>query len=276
MIQLLENHADKALRDFLLEDIALNYFLLLAMDSGKDYFSEIFVEKDEEALKGALFIRKSGTVQCYLPFLNEGSTALWGAFFTEVLCHQVILPKIYYEALGLETIFPEAIEKAYIANLTEGSLNLKENHELNLEKLKQLGYSFEKHEASDALDIEGLYKQVFETYSSHQTIERRLIQRGRGVKVLFQSQLVSSVCSEYETEQNALIVGVATLKEHCGKGLATTLLYGICKELLNENKTLWLQYDNPKAGNIYKSLGFVEQYAIVHAQKTNNVIQPQT
>lgn len=267
MIQLLENHRDEALREFLLEDIALNYFLLLAMDSGKDYFSEIYVEKDEEALKGALFIRKSGTVQCYLPFLNESSTAVWRGFLADIQCFKVILPKMYYEALGLETVFPEAIEKAYIAKLTEGSLKLEGNQALNLEKLKHLGYGFEKHETSDALDIEGLYKQVFETYSSHQTIEKRLVHRGRGVKVLLQSQLVSSVCSEYETEKNALIVGVATLKEHCGKGLATTLLYNICKELLNEKKTLWLQYDNPKAGNIYKSLGFVEQYAIVHAQK---------
>jgi uncharacterized protein len=73
-----------------------------------------------------------------------------------------------------------------------------------------------------------------------------------------EGNIISSASTSAENKYSAMIVGVATLPEYRGKGYATTCVYYLSKELLNENKTLCLFYDNPVAGQIYRQLGFRE------------------
>ncbi len=44
--------------------------------------------------------------------------------------------------------------------------------------------------------------------------------------------------------------------EHRRKGYTSQILSKICSDLIAENKTPCLFYDNPKAGSIYHRLGF--------------------
>jgi predicted GNAT family acetyltransferase len=53
-----------------------------------------------------------------------------------------------------------------------------------------------------------------------------------------------------------MIVGVCSHPEKRNQGLASLCMEALCHDILAEGKTLCLFYDNPKAGSIYKRLGF--------------------
>jgi len=71
-------------------------------------------------------------------------------------------------------------------------------------------------------------------------------------------KLVSSVATTAETSDTAIIVGLMTLPEYRGKGFGTLCLLRICQDLINNGKTVYLTYDNPNAGRIYRKIGFRE------------------
>ena len=70
--------------------------------------------------------------------------------------------------------------------------------------------------------------------------------------------MVSSASSTAENSKSAMIVGVGTRPGYEMRGYATHIMEKLCTDLLNEGKTLCLFYHNPKAGVIYKRLGFVD------------------
>ena len=70
--------------------------------------------------------------------------------------------------------------------------------------------------------------------------------------------MVSSASSTAENSQSAMIVGVGTRPGYEKRGYATHIMEKLCTNLLKEGKILCLFYHNPKAGAIYKRLGFVD------------------
>ncbi|WP_105616288.1 GNAT family N-acetyltransferase [Vallitalea okinawensis] len=71
-----------------------------------------------------------------------------------------------------------------------------------------------------------------------------------------EGEMISVAQTTAENSMSAMVVGVATLKGYRGKGLMSSCLSKLCKDVLLEGKTLCLFYDNPKAGSIYHRLGF--------------------
>lgn len=67
---------------------------------------------------------------------------------------------------------------------------------------------------------------------------------------------ISTVATTAETTKNAMIIGVATNTSARQRGLASIQMSYLMKKYFNKNKYLCLFYDNPKAGAIYKRLGF--------------------
>ncbi len=61
-----------------------------------------------------------------------------------------------------------------------------------------------------------------------------------------------------ENSKFAMVVGVATKKEYREQGYMGKCLSKLCSDLLKRNKTLCLFYDNPKAGRVYRRIGFKE------------------
>jgi predicted GNAT family acetyltransferase len=53
-----------------------------------------------------------------------------------------------------------------------------------------------------------------------------------------------------------MVVSVATMMVHRGKGLMCMCLSRLCQDVLAEGKSLCLFYDNPEAGKVYHRLGF--------------------
>ena len=80
-----------------------------------------------------------------------------------------------------------------------------------------------------------------------------------GLKLFIEkdNEIVSTVATTAETTVSAMVVGVATLPTHRQKGYASKLMISLMEEYFqNRNKELCLFYNNPKAGKIYKRLGF--------------------
>ncbi|WP_042272849.1 GNAT family N-acetyltransferase [[Clostridium] dakarense] len=69
-------------------------------------------------------------------------------------------------------------------------------------------------------------------------------------------EIISVAQTTAENTKLAMVVGVATKKEYRKQGLVSKCLSRLCNDLLKEDKTLCLFYDNPKAGKIYHEIGF--------------------
>jgi predicted GNAT family acetyltransferase len=79
---------------------------------------------------------------------------------------------------------------------------------------------------------------------------------GRTYYVESEGEVITTASTSAENSLSAMIIGVATHHEYRGQGLATSVVAQLCADLLQEEKSLCLFYDNPQAGVIYKRLGF--------------------
>ncbi|CAH2215277.1 GNAT family N-acetyltransferase [Tepidibacter aestuarii] len=87
-------------------------------------------------------------------------------------------------------------------------------------------------------------------------IVKRNFESGRAYYIEEDEEIVSISQTTAENTNSAMIIGVCTHPKYRKKGYASACVSHICMELLKENKTLCLFYDNPKAGKMYKKLGF--------------------
>ncbi|WP_442604158.1 GNAT family N-acetyltransferase [Paenibacillus sp. KN14-4R] len=101
----------------------------------------------------------------------------------------------------------------------------------------------------------------FKNYSNRPNARESLLKvMESGVSRTFytedQGEMTSVASTTAENSLSAMIVAVCTLDEHRNKGLASEVMTALCKQILSEGKNLCLFYENPKAGAIYKRLGF--------------------
>lgn len=89
--------------------------------------------------------------------------------------------------------------------------------------------------------------------SLHKTLESNT---GRTYYIEQEDKVIATASTSAENSMSAMIIGVATHQAHRGQGLATYVMAQLCTDLLQEGKSLCLFYDNPKAGAIYKRIGF--------------------
>lgn len=97
-------------------------------------------------------------------------------------------------------------------------------------------------------------------------ITNNLEQGGVGFGLFEKEKLVSTVYTTATTTSGAMIVGVATLPESRNQGYASALVSKLCSHCFEEGLDfLCLFFDNPKAGAIYKRLGFeiVDRWGIM-------------
>lgn len=124
----------------------------------------------------------------------------------------------------------------------------------------------EIREINSVEDLEKLYYllvQIDEFGIKNNTLEEYLRSAVRGLEMgtkLYiekDQKMVSTVATTADTTINAMVVGVATAKDYRQHGYASQLMIRLMDKYINHlNKSLCLFYDNPKAGKIYKRLGF--------------------
>lgn len=93
-----------------------------------------------------------------------------------------------------------------------------------------------------------------------------------------ESKIVSTATATCETDKNAMIIGVGTDPDpaHRKKGYASACSAALVQDLNKRGKSATLFYDNPKAGSIYKKLGFKElgMWKTIEFDRRMNEITP--
>lgn len=87
---------------------------------------------------------------------------------------------------------------------------------------------------------------------------RRVLKHGRIFVAEEEGVLVSAALTNAETPDMAMIGGVFTPPDRRNRGYATACMDALCRDLLRDGIQPCLFYDNPKAGSIYRRLGFRE------------------
>ena len=104
-----------------------------------------------------------------------------------------------------------------------------------------------------------LYESIDEFENTTVENIKNGLKTGRGYCIEINKKVVAMAKSTLETRTHAMLVGVGTHPDFRNKGLATKCVVKICKEIISENKTPCLFYDNIEAGKIYNKLGFKEK-----------------
>lgn len=121
-------------------------------------------------------------------------------------------------------------------------------------KDRSIGYHISDLEVRDLPEVVEIYKTVFKGFSSLDYMEEKLLStRGRGVVLKIDGRIVSVAQTDFESRNQAVIVGVATRPEGQGKGYAFACMMHLCRKLVNEGKTMGLLYERDV---IYGRLGF--------------------
>ena len=231
---------------FVLNDIARNYFILLAFENKKPFYHQIIGEwGTDKELKAVLLKRKSGNMQFYAKedFDIEG----FSKWIRNMEFKALISPGSYCDKFLDKGLFTSVKEGAIIAELTSE----------NFYRAEQKKYKIEYITLSDLDEVVRLYEKVFPSFSTKEVmIERLAGGRGRGLCIRMNGEIVSVAQSEFETDKAALIVGVATKPGFQKRGLAMSCVWELSRRLLGEKKDVYLQYDNLDAGRIYSKIGF--------------------
>lgn len=131
----------------------------------------------------------------------------------------------------------------------------------------------------DAPEIVSLYLQIAEFRGNYagradraaEEIRSNLECGGRSYGAFRNGKLTSIVSTTAENSVSAMVVGVATLPEARGLGLASRLVADLCREVLSDGRQfLCLFYDNPQAGKIYFKIGFADIGSYAMLKKSTN------
>ena len=113
-------------------------------------------------------------------------------------------------------------------------------------------------DARRILDLLVTIEEFSGTFRSTDEICRKIESRSGRVYFIENEakDVVCNVQTAAENSKSAMVVAVATHKDYRKRGFMAQCLSKLCRDLLNENKTLCLFYDNPEAGAVYHKLGF--------------------
>lgn len=237
-------------------DVARNYFILLGLKNKTAVYDNIYGEYNEAKLQAILLKRKSGTLQFFAP--GEFDAEAFSIIISKLNYTSMIGPGSYCNIFLDKDLFSSKTNGAYIAKLDR---ELMHNPSKEQQKTKDLL-------VKDLDKIIKLYKTVFKSFSSKEIMKGKLeSKRGRGLYIEENGEIISVSQTDFETEDSAVIVGVATKPEYRCKGLATLTLKELSNLLLEEGKDLYLQYENLEAGKIYEKLGFEIIDQVIHLKK---------
>lgn len=139
------------------------------------------------------------------------------------------------------------------------SNNMPDAEELILRRL-------EENDVPEAIgmltDIEE-FARTYKKTKRDEHIKHMTDEMAQGGKVtvggFLNGRLVTVASTSAENSESAMVVGVATVKEHRGKGYASAAVTALCQDCFERGKKyICLFYSNPVAGRIYNRIGFKE------------------
>ncbi|MBH0172750.1 GNAT family N-acetyltransferase [Fictibacillus sp. 23RED33] len=236
--------------DYLSEEPALNLFIIADIENfgyetdSQDIWADV---DDNESITGIL-LRYKGN---YLPYAKGEINA---KAFSEIINKDKSYEMLSGKKEITEQFIPylnfERTKELYFAELKDAKAL---NHNSSRQNIIQ----------ADVKDVESLMelKYLINEFSIGKTAKESLEQAlstktGRTYFIREEDTVVSCASSTAENSVSAMIVGVCSHPEKRNKGYASLCMEALCYDILAEGKTLCLFYDNPKAGSIYKRLGF--------------------
>ncbi len=258
-----------------LTDTARNYFVCYSINNHQSYAAVWQFKEDGKPIIG-VFLRKTGIVQIIC------EPGLYIENYREKLAY--LLSKIPWKQAYVTTPFKRLIqgmevetrvhEGAFIASCSPEKYQPSDksvqhdNEDLKFEDLILKDLTID--DLDDVIDI---YLEVFKGFASYDyMVEKLKSGRGRATGGFINGKMITVSQSDYESVDSAIIVGVATRLDSQGKGYGRACFQQLCNQLiLIEKKTLYLQYDSPVAGALYKSLGFEIVEQIYHVEKIEEV-----
>ncbi len=82
---------------------------------------------------------------------------------------------------------------------------------------------------------------------------------GRAYVIRREGRIVACAQISAENSLNGTVMGVATDAGWRRKGLARLCVSRACRDMIDDGKEVILFYDNPRAGKLYKDLGFTDR-----------------
>lgn len=246
--------------DMALERPAINYFICYTFNNRQTY-EKAWAIGEKGKFEIVVLLRKTKLIQVmYEPSVNPMVyTAALSQLLSETDWVQAVVTKPVMEAITSATKVSEISKGAIIAACEVSDFKAK--------RFDVDAYSLKTLNERDIECVLPLYTEVFKGFASLAYMKEKLATgRGRALGLFKGGVLISVAQTDYETDEEAVIVGVATSKAHQGKGLGRYCFESLCQSLISEGKRLYLQYDDPIAGNLYESVGFkaVEQiYKII-------------
>lgn len=247
------------------EDMGTNYFILLGLSLSKLVYEEVYYfYKENSVLKDLeviLLKRRSGnlqlicrTSQCSPSVIRDFHSLLSHLSFKELITSERNL-----RALNAHAIF---------ASIKEGALISTTNKVALSKKLLSADFHIRPLHENDVTAIESLYKLVFTSFTPPEVIKEKLrTRRGRGFGLFHHNRLISVAQTDFETKTGAIIVGVASNPDYQHQGFGHVIMSALCKPLIDEGKQLYLHYDNPIAGKLYKNMNFEQIDQMKHCKK---------
>lgn len=238
--------------DFLNEEAAINLFIIGDIENFGFYedFQELWGSFDDELekLEGVL-LRYN---ESYIPYYKDSQFDITG--FKNILesdkTNKMISGK---ESIvdNFKGILREPIEKSmYFCELREKS------------KLKEFGDDIKLATVEDAGRIYDLLEGIeeFRTTDTNSVERIKKVISTKAGRIYYMEGydgiMMTVAQTTAENSKSAMVVGVATRKEHRRSGLMSQCLSKLCDDLLAEGKTLCLFYNNPEAGSVYHKMGF--------------------
>lgn len=255
MIFTLVDRNDKEVIAFLKEHVALSYFILVDYESRVSKISHILYQKINGKIDSVLALRNSGTAHFITS--NEFKAHEWSEKFSYIAYKKLIMSENAYISLGGTNFSKTAQIKAYIAEFSKDEKNESFESKHTIAKLT----------VRDIERLEGLYGKCFASFSPREVTLGRLDGRGQCYGVFADDKLVSSACTDFEYEDQALIVGVCTHPEFRGQAMAMQLVLKCVDDLVSRGLKVQLQYDDYSAGRLYEKAGFRVYQKLVHILK---------
>ncbi|QEN05106.1 GNAT family N-acetyltransferase [Thiospirochaeta perfilievii] len=114
-----------------------------------------------------------------------------------------------------------------------------------------------KDDLEKLFDFESSIEEFSLDESSRESFGQEVITNtGRIYFIENDKGVVSTAGLTAENSLNGMIIGVATAPDFRKKGFAKECVGRLCLEMIKEDKSVLLFYNNPDAGKLYKSLGF--------------------
>ena len=245
MILKLDENSWKDLVPLLKENILENYFNILGLTSENTVYKDIYLQYSlSREIESIIFLRKSATIKFYA---RKGfSIKEVRDFLNTIEYTSLIGPRSYCDLIQDGNILKKSKKMTELCVL-KSKIDLQDYYK---NKIISIGLE----QVDTVIDI---YSNSFKSFASKEVLEERIKnKRGRAFGIFKDKKLVSVAFTDFESQNEALIVGVATRPSYRNRGYGSDLVKYLSSVLQKEKKQVFLEYESEIAGNIYKKLGF--------------------